>query len=221
MSEMESARSNMTLYLRYEHYLMARQLGLIIVDIDDIHTLLCHGENFRREQVTFPDRARLRVERADTGSSIQLVFHAGQQLVAELLGLGSVVVGGASMLAATTALLVGAFSRIRTERQRAQLGAVAVEAERKELRAAGIERDIALRREQLALILEETIVQVAVRGTTLMQRTPEQNAELALKLTRPISSLDQQLNSGTLIQAALNGQDLATPRLHSDPEQSS
>jgi hypothetical protein len=221
MPQIESAVSSMTLYLAYDGYLTARQLGLIIVDVDDIHTLLCHGEDFQRQEVSFPDKARLRIERAETGSSIQLVFYAGQQLMAELLGLGPVVVGGAITVATTAKLLVGAFSRIRIERQRTQLGAIAVETERTKLELERIRGDIALRQEQLRQVLYKTLVDVAADGARFGQRTPEQNAKLASQLTGPMSSLDRLFHTGNLIQVALNGQDLVTPQPPSDSEPSS
>jgi hypothetical protein len=214
MSTIESADTDMTtLYLAYDSYLMARQLALIIEGIDQVHHLVSYGDEFHRQQLSFPERARLRIERIDTGNSIELLFQAGQQITAELVGLGTVIVGGASMLAATTKLLVGAFSRIRVERQRTQLGEIAIKEAQRRLEVIHEQDAMAVRREQIRVSLEETLVELAKEKTALGLRTPEQLSELASKLERPTSSLDLQLNTGTLIQAALNGQDLVTARL--------
>lgn len=221
MMQAESATPGMSLYLVYDSYLTARQLGLIIESIDDVHSTLSYGADYRREEVTFPDRARLRIERVDTGRSIEVLFQAGQEMAAELLGPGSVVVGGAGVVAATATLLVKAFSRLRIERQRAQLGEVAVDAERDRLEIFRRGAALEIRREELVLAAHEVLVRIAADQALLGQRTPEQVVELAKDVARPMSALYYQLNSGSLIKAALDGQDLVEPRPPAEPQTSS
>ena len=218
MQPVEPRGSDMRLYLAYDAFLTARQLTFVIEAIDDSYMLLSHSEEFRRERMTFPERARLRVARAETGNSIQLVFQAGQETLADFLGSGDLIVGGAGILAATTALLVDAFRRIRVERQRAQLGAVVVESARTELELRRDRQLLEIRKDELEVILRETIIDVARAEAVLGLRTSEQIAELATKLARPVASLDQQLNAPNITQASLNGHDLVASPTETPPE---
>jgi hypothetical protein len=207
------------LYIAYD-FLPAHRLGAILVELDRIHAGFCHAHDFARHDLTFPDSLRLRVDRVETGNSVQLTLTPGIQQVVEFVGSNPVAVGGVPALVATGMLVVSFFSRMRREIQQTRLGNLAIRDERARVRAREIALQRAVEGVELARVVEHAAITARVARTWYGHGDPEEMMRLAEQLEKPLANLDREFNAESVWRVVMGREELVERERPADPPSS-